>query len=247
MRASGVPRADIFLVTKTGPYLALGYDDTRAQFANFLNVTGAGYADLLLVHWPDCLPAASCAEANSSEPACVYGSAAYDAKACRLRTWAAMADIFVAGGARAIGVSNYNATHLQEIKDAGLPLPAVNQIPFHPYHSSVQAGTIAWCAANGVLVNGYSPFGVVDRKTFPPPMPALTPLADPVVVQIAAAHGVTPATVILAWQYQLGIVFNPRSQNAAHMLENIGATAAPWWSIALTAAEMSALSSRPQA
>ena len=51
--------------------------------------------------------------------------------------------------------SNYNSTHLQEIIDAGLPLPAVNQIPFHLFHSSVQAETIAFCVAHGVLVNGY--------------------------------------------------------------------------------------------
>ena len=97
-----------------------------------------------------------------------------------------------------------------------------------------------------MLVNGYSPFGVLDHRTFTPPR-ALTVLADPVVLSIAAAHQTSPAIVILAWHYKLGIPFNPRSMNAAHMLENIGATPTPWWELALTPDEMTALNSRPQA
>jgi hypothetical protein len=56
--------------------------------------------------------------------------ASYNATTCRLNTWRALVDLFNAGQARAIGVSNYNATHIQEIIDAGLPLPSVNQIPY---------------------------------------------------------------------------------------------------------------------
>lgn len=156
----------------------------------------------------------ACPNATSSEPVCQVGSASFDAKACRLDTWRGLLDIFNAGGARAIGVSNYNASHLQEIADAGLPLPAVNQIPFHIYVSAAAAPTIAWCTKHDVLVNGYSPFGVPDHRTFPPPM-ALTPLLDSVALSIAAAHDTTSANVMLAWQYQLGIVVNVRTPRRA--------------------------------
>jgi 2,5-diketo-D-gluconate reductase A len=95
-------------------------------------------------------------------------------------------------------------------------------------------------------VNGYSPFGVTDRHSFAAPC-ADTVLADPVVVAIAASHRATPAAVILAWHAALGIVVNPRSQNAAHMAENLGVgAAAPWWTVSLTPAEVAKLSSRPQ-
>lgn len=104
---------------------------------------------------------------------------------------------------------------------------------------------MAWCQNNGVLVNGYSPFGVPDHRTYTPPQ-STTMLVDPVVMSVAAAHNVSPAVAMLAWQYALGIVFNPRSMNAAHILENLGQTGTPWWDVVLTPQEMQAMSSRPQ-
>ena len=114
------------------------------------------YVDLLYVHWPSCSTGDGCTDTGiSTDPACQWGGAAYDERNCRLQTWRAMVQIWRAGGARAIGVSNYNVTHLEEIEAAGLPLPAANQIPFSIYHSAMQAATIAHCAAKGILVNGY--------------------------------------------------------------------------------------------
>ena len=49
MTRSGTPRSDLFLVSKVGPYLPLGNAEAKAQFANTLAVTGAGYVDLLLI------------------------------------------------------------------------------------------------------------------------------------------------------------------------------------------------------
>lgn len=250
VRASSVSRQDIFVVSKVGPYLPLGYNETLTQFSNILTSTGLDYIDLVLIHWPDCLGGGGvtgCLAANSSDPVCQYSQSSYNAAKCRLNTWDALVTIFKSGKARAIGVSNFNSTNLQEIKDAGRPLPSVNQIPFYIYHSSVQSDTIAWCNANNVLVNGYSPFGVPDRKTFQPPM-SITPLVDPIVLSIAATHKTTPANVILAWHYSLNIPFNPRSQNAAHQLENLGSgSTLPWWNLNLSQSELTALNTRPQA
>jgi hypothetical protein len=55
----------------------------------------------------------------------------YNETQCRLSTWKAMLTIFDSGRARSIGVSNYNTPHLQEIVDAQLPLPSINQCPFN--------------------------------------------------------------------------------------------------------------------
>lgn len=66
---------------------------------------------------------------NSSEPKCQPKGDEYDATECRLITWKALVKNWKAGKAKAIGVSNFNMEHLQEIIDAKLPLPAVNQIP----------------------------------------------------------------------------------------------------------------------
>ena len=94
-------------------------------------------------------------------------------------------------------------------------------------------------------MNGYSPLGVPDHRSYSPPQ-SPTMLVDPVVMAVAAAHGVSPAVATLAWQYQLGIPFNPRSMNAAHVLENLGLAGTPWWQVQLTPTEMQQMSSRPQ-
>ena len=68
-----------------------------------------------------------------------------------------------------------------------------------------------------------------------------TPMEDPMVMKIAAAHGVTPAQVLLQWQYALGIPTNPRSQHAGHMRENLQS-----YTFTLTDDEMKSLMSGAQ-
>jgi diketogulonate reductase-like aldo/keto reductase len=241
MHASGLPRASLFLTSKVGQYLPMGYAEAMQQFNTSLSVMKLDYIDLLLIHWPTCVTEGC---ENTTEPACNYKAATYNATTCRLQTWRALVDIFKAGGARAIGVSNYNETHLQEIADAGggLPLPAVNQCPFNLWHSrdAAPGALLDFCKARGITYNGYSPFAVPDRRVYPPPFPR-TLLQDAALVAIAAAHGRQPAEVALAWQWQLGIVVNPRSQNARHQWENLN-----FVDIRLTDAEMQTLGARPQ-
>jgi 2,5-diketo-D-gluconate reductase A len=240
--ASGVPRSEIFFLSKTGPSFPLGFADTLAEVATILNTTGLGYVDALLIHWP--CPDNKC-EAwtnTSTDPLCNVNSQTFSPTACRISTWKAYVQVFNSGKALSIGVSNFNATHLQEIIDAGLPLPAINQIPFHLYRSSSQQQTIDFCRAHNITVNGYSPLGIPDWKTFPTSTGmSTTQRADPVVQGIAAAHGVSPSKVLLAWQWALGIPVNPRSQNVDHMIENLN-----YFDLQLTQAEIGALSSRPQ-
>jgi len=154
-----------------------------------------------------------------------------------------MLSIFDSKRARAVGVSNYNVTHLQEIIDAGLRLPSYNQCPFHLYRSSSHNRLRDYCKANNVTFWGYSPLGVPDWQIFPTENTGMswTPMEDPAVVKIAAAHGVTPAQVLLQWQYALGIPTNPRSQHAGHMKENLQA-----YSFTLTDDEIQTLNSGAQ-
>jgi len=166
----------------------------------------------------------------------------YDERLCRLSTWRAMLHILDTGRARAVGVSNFNITHLQEIVDAGLRLPSVNQCPFHLYRSTSQQALRDYCKAHNITFWGYSPLGVPDVQIFPTTTGmSWTPMEDPAVVKIAQTHGVTPAQVLLQWQYALGIPTNPRSQNAEHMRENLNS-----YSFTLTDDEIKTLSSGAQ-
>merc|ERR1712232_15375 len=53
-----------------------------------------------------------------------------------------------------IGVSNHNAKRLQEIEDAGLPLPEVNEIEFHPICQ--QKGMTGFMAKRSIIPIAYS-------------------------------------------------------------------------------------------
>ena len=64
---------------------------------------------------------------------------------------------------------------------------------------------------------------------------------DATLLSIAAAHNRSAAEVTLAWQVQLGVAVNPRSQNAAHMLQNLN-----FFDITLSGDELTALGNRPQ-
>ncbi len=245
--AGNVTRGELFVLSKVGPSNPLGYNDSLAQFDGILRDLQTPYVDALLVHWPW----ESASKGNvtnnatvSTDPLCNRTSAAYSEAGCRLSTWRAVVDIWRSGRALAIGVSNYNVSHFEEIAAAGLPLPSLTQSPFHLYRSATQMDLVDYCLAHDIVFLGYSPFGVPDYKVYPTAggvLPAANQLQDPVVLAAAAAHGATPAQVLLAWQWALGIPANPRSMNATHMADNLAA-----YDLVLTQEEIDALSARPQ-
>ena len=237
MALAGVPRENVWLLQKVGNGNAMGYADISAEFATILQNMSITYTDTVLIHWPT-------ATAKSQEPACNAGPA-YNATFCRLESWRALVDIWRSGGSRSIGVSNYNSSELQEIADAGMPLPAINQIPLNLYRSSSQMATIAWCLRHGVVVNAYSPLGVPDYHTYNTSTGmSATMLDDPVLAAVTAAHrGFSPAQVVIAWLWALGFPTNPRTLRADHMDENLSALNGE---LVLTEGEIAALSSRPQ-
>jgi diketogulonate reductase-like aldo/keto reductase len=112
------------------------------------------------------------------------------------------------GLTRSIGVSNFNSSNMQDLADAALPLPAVNQIDwqpgflkdgtlFGPYaYDETYLSELAWCKDHHVLVNGYSPFGGGN---------AAQTLKIPDIKFVAASHNVSTAQVILRWNVQLGM------------------------------------------
>ena len=159
IRESGLPREQVFITSKVGPSEALGYNDTLIQMQSIKAQLGVEYVDMLLIHWPiQNDPSAP----KSSDPVCQNGTPSYDARACRLSTWRAMLEIFKNGDARGVGVANFNAAHLQEIKEAGMMMPAVNQCPFNIHISTSQKETIDFCNKEGIVFNSYSSLGIPD-------------------------------------------------------------------------------------
>jgi 2,5-diketo-D-gluconate reductase A len=110
------------------------------------------------------------------------------------------------GLARAVGVSNYSLGQIDELIKATGEAPAVNQIHWSPrrYDPALLKGL----HQRGIVVEGYSPLKDTN-------------LRDPVLVDIAAAHGVTAAQVVLRWHLEHEIVVIPKSADPGRMATNL--------------------------
>ena len=109
------------------------------------------------------------------------------------------------GRARAVGVSNYSIAQIDRLTEVCGETPAVNQIPWSPARHD--PALLAAHAERGVTVEGYSPLKGTN-------------LADPVLVDIAKAHGVTPAQVVLRWHIEHGVTVIPKSVNPERIAAN---------------------------
>lgn len=123
-------------------------------------------------------------------------------------TWRALEQLYRDGKTKAIGVSNFHIPHLTRVLEEGTVVPAVNQIELHPFLS--QEAIRAFCQKNGIVVEAWSPL-----------MKGRDALTEPVITDIAARHGKTPAQVVLRWHLQHGIIAIPKSVTPSRIQENL--------------------------
>jgi len=127
----------------------------------------------------------------------------------------------VEGLARAVGVSNYSVAQIDELTEATGEAPAVNQIPWSP--SQHDPKLLAAMRERDVVVEGYSPLKGTN-------------LRSPVLAEIAARRGVTPAQVVLRWHVQHQITVIPKSADPGRIAANIDL-----FGFSLDAAEMASI------
>ncbi|MFT3944016.1 MAG: aldo/keto reductase [Ancrocorticia sp.] len=126
-----------------------------------------------------------------------------------LETWKAFEEIYASGRAKAIGISNFTPRLIAEVTAAARVQPMVNQIECHP--SMQQRDCEAASRDAGMVVQAYSPIGRgVD-------------LENPVVKEVVAERGCTPAQAILAWHLAQGRVVLPKSVHRERLAENLAA------------------------
>ncbi|MFF3941562.1 aldo/keto reductase [Streptomyces phaeofaciens] len=123
-------------------------------------------------------------------------------------SWRAMIKLREEGLVRSIGVSNFMPGHIERLEKETGVLPCVNQIELHPLFP--QDELRAFHRAKGIVTESWSPLG---RGSALP--------ADPLVVSVAEALGVTPAQVLLRWHVQLGAVPIPKSSDPARQRDNL--------------------------
>lgn len=141
-----------------------------------------------------------------------------------VQAWEALVEAQQRGVVRQIGVSNFLPEHLERIERATGVRPVVNQIEVHPYFP--QEEQLAYHRDRGILTEAWSPLGRAKAL-----------LDEPVVIDVAAAHALTPAQAVLAWHVARGTVAIPKASTSAHQAANLAAAA-----IALGDAEVAAIS-----
>jgi 2,5-diketo-D-gluconate reductase A len=124
-----------------------------------------------------------------------------------VETWKALCELKADGKARSIGVSNFTAANLEEIIAATDVVPAVNQVELHPYLT--QSDLRSFHREHGIVTEAWSPLGRGGDL-----------LEEPVLREIAARHGRTPAQVLLRWHVQIDNVAIPKSVTPARIEEN---------------------------
>ncbi|QAY67608.1 aldo/keto reductase [Paenibacillus protaetiae] len=176
---SGLKREDLFITSKVWN-ADLGYEATLAAYDASLERLGLDYLDLYLIHWP------------------VQGK--------YKDAWRALEKLYRDGRVKAIGVSNFQVHHLEDVlKDAEVK-PMVNQVEFHPRLTQQQLRD--YCKAQGIQLEAWSP--LMQGQL----------LGQPELQAIADKHGKSIAQVIIRWDLQHGVVTIPKSIREARIIEN---------------------------
>lgn len=179
MKEAGISREDLFVTSKVWN-TDLGYESTIKAYETSLNKLGLEYLDLYLIHWP--------VEGKYKE------------------AWRALEDLYKEGRVKAIGVSNFQIHHLEDLMEDADIKPMVNQVEYHP--RLTQKELQAFCQKQGIQLEAWSP--LMQGQL----------LDNEVLQEIGKKYNKTVAQVILRWDLQNGVVTIPKSTKEHRIVEN---------------------------
>ncbi|WP_326667359.1 aldo/keto reductase [Streptomyces sp. NBC_01257] len=189
IRASGVAREDLFVSTKLAAEIK-DYDAATAAIGNSLAKLDIGYIDLMLIHAP--------------QPWDDFRGGDYDEG--NRHAWHALEDAHTAGKIRAIGVSNFLQSDLENILTHGTVAPQVNQVLLHAGNTPDEL--LAFCQDRNILVQAYSPIAhgtLLDSRH---------------IKTIAEKYQVSVPQLCIRYTLQLGTQPLPKTANPEHMRSN---------------------------
>lgn len=179
LQNAGIGRDELFVTSKVWNS-DLGYESILAAYEKSLERLELEYLDLYLIHWP--------VEGKYKE------------------AWRALETLYKEGRVKAIGVSNFQIHHLQDLmKDAEIK-PMVNQVEYHP--KLTQKEVHAFCKENEIQLEAWSP--LMQGQL----------LNNDVLQEIASKHSKSIAQIILRWDLQNGVVTIPKSTKEHRIIEN---------------------------
>jgi len=176
---NGLSREDLFITSKVWN-ADLGYQSTLDAFELSLKKLGLDYLDLYLIHWP------------------VEGK--------YVESWKALETLYKTGKVKAIGMSNFQIHHLQDVLEIAEIKPMVNQVELHPLLSQVELRN--FLKENSIQVEAWAP--LMQGQLF----------ENETLLKIAKAHDKSIAQIVLRWHLQNEIVIIPKSVKEHRIQEN---------------------------
>lgn len=179
IRQSGINREELFITSKVWNS-DQGYEATLKAFNTSLKKMGLEYLDLYLIHWP--------VEGKYTE------------------TWRALEDLFKEGKIKAIGVSNFQISHLENLLKTAEIKPMINQIELHPKLAQTELRDFA--AKHDMHIEAWAPLmqgGLFENE---------------ILKELAERYGKSIAQIVLRWHLQNGIIVIPKSTKPHRIEEN---------------------------
>ncbi len=182
LASTGLDRSDLFVTSKLwlDDY---GRSNVAEAYETSLSKLGLDYLDLYLMHWPGL------------------------DEALMIDTWQGMEDLYKNDKVKNIGVSNFNAEHLEALLAQVSIKPVINQVEFHPYLT--QSELRRYLEVQNIHVESWSP--LMNAQI----------LEDATVKSVASEINKTPAQVIIRWNIEHGVVVIPKSVTPSRIEENL--------------------------
>lgn len=190
IKDSGLAREEVFVTSKLQSHIKT-YQGALVAFEKTMKELDMDYLDLYLIHapWP-------------------WNEIGKDCSSGNVEAFKAMEKLYREGKIRAIGVSNFSPSDLDNILKHCEIIPHVNQIAF--FIGNNQEETHRYCNDKGILVEAYSPLAIGYALT------------NETIQNMAKTYGVTPAQLCIRYCIEKGTAPLPKSTHESRIIENTG-------------------------
>ena len=188
IKDSGLRREEVFITSKLESHIKT-YEGAKKAFAKTLKALGTDYLDLFIIHapWPWNEMGKNCDEGN-------------------VQAYKAMEELYMLGKIRAIGVSNFEIEHLENIVKNCDIVPHVNQIGH--FIGIDHKDLIEYCEDKEIFIIAYSPLGIGYL------------LSNDIIKEVANKYEVSPAQICIRYLLQKGMAPIPKSVHEERIIQN---------------------------
>ena len=191
IRECWIPREELFITSKVTAFIK-NYEEAKKSIDESLEKMGLDYLDLMIIHAP--------------QPWNEFRTSENQYYKENLEVWRALEEAYKEWKLKAIGVSNFHNSDLQNIIDNCEIKPMVNQVLSHAGQTPFEI--IDFCKKNDIVVEAYSPIAHWQAGRIKE------------VVEMAEKYGKSISQICIKHQLQLGLVVLPKATSEAHIKEN---------------------------